>query len=122
MLGFLDLEIGRDVGFDSRAGRLGVPVDQAVTAVRQNPALTARDSAHGEITTIDQPADHARGDAQKPCGPGSRSHWQAAWNVMSLAEEVSSSTGYEMFARIVTKYPTLQPHSCRLCCYNIFLF
>jgi len=34
MLGFLDVESGRDVGFDSCAGRAGVLGDQAVTAVR----------------------------------------------------------------------------------------
>jgi len=70
MLGFLDVDNGRGVGFDSRAGRPCVLGDQAVTAVRPTPRLTARDLAHGEINTIGQPADHARGDAQKPRGPG----------------------------------------------------
>jgi hypothetical protein len=70
MLGFLDVESGWDVGFDSWAGRAGELGGLAVTAVRQNPALIARDPSHGAITTIDQSADHALGDAQMPRGPG----------------------------------------------------
>ncbi len=39
--------------------------DLAVTAVRQNPGLRARNSSHGELTAIDQSTDHrTRGDAQ----------------------------------------------------------
>src|SRR5271166_211766 len=73
MLGFLDVENGRDVGLDSCAGRAGVLGDQAVTAVGQNPGLTARNSSHGELTAIDQSADHrTRRGAQTPRGSGLR--------------------------------------------------
>jgi hypothetical protein len=45
---------------------------QAVTAVGQNPGLTARNPSHGELTAVDQSPDHTRGDAQTPRGPGLR--------------------------------------------------
>jgi len=73
MSGFLDVENGRDVGLDSCAGRAGVLGDQAVTAVGQNPGLTARNSSHDELTAIDESADHrTRGDAQTPRDSGLR--------------------------------------------------
>src|SRR5271157_4483356 len=73
MLGFLDVENGRDVGLDSCAGRAGVLGDQAVTAVRQNPGPTARNPSHGELTAIDQSPDHrTRGDVQTPRDSGLR--------------------------------------------------
>jgi hypothetical protein len=63
MSGFLDVENGRDLGLDSGAGRAGVLGDQVVTALRQNPGLTARNSSHGELTAIDQLPDHrSRGE------------------------------------------------------------
>jgi len=63
MLRFLAVENGRDVGLDSYAGRAGVLGDQTVTAVHQNPGLTARDPVHCELTAIDQRPDHrTRGD------------------------------------------------------------
>ena len=48
-------------------------VTRQVTAVRQNPGLTARNSSHGELTAIDHSADHrTRGDAQTPRDSGLR--------------------------------------------------
>ena len=60
------MENGRDVGLDSCDGWAGVLGDQAVTAVGQNPGLTARNPSHGELTAVDQSPDHTRGDAQTP--------------------------------------------------------
>ena len=73
MLAFLDVENGRDVSLDCGANRVGVLGDMTVIAVRQNPGLTARNSSHGELTAIDQSADHrTRRDAQTPRGSGLR--------------------------------------------------
>ena len=71
MLGLLDVFKGREVGSDSCAGG-GVLGDQAVTAVGQNPGLTARNPSHGELTAVDQSPDHTRGDAQTLRDPGLR--------------------------------------------------
>ena len=54
---------------DCRAGVLG---DQAVTAVGQDPGLTAGNPSHGELTAVDQSPDDMRRDAQTPRGPGLR--------------------------------------------------
>src|SRR5271165_2179999 len=72
MLESLDVENGRNVGLDSRAGWAGVLGDQAVTAVQQKRGLRTRNPSHGELTAVDQSPDHARGDAQAPRDPGLR--------------------------------------------------
>jgi len=72
MMGLLDVINWRDAASaacDCWAGVLG---DQAVNAVGQNPGLTARNQAHGELTASNQSLDHTRGDAQAPRDPGLR--------------------------------------------------
>ena len=71
-MGLLDVFNWRDAASaacDCWAGVLG---DQAVNAVGQNPGLTARNQAHGELTASNQSLDHTRGDAQAPRDPGLR--------------------------------------------------
>ena len=91
VMGLLDVINWRDAALaacDCWAGVLG---DQAVNAVGQNPGLTARNQAHGELTASNQSLDHTRGDAQAPRDPGLRNPWRAVWNFVSPSKELSST-------------------------------
>jgi hypothetical protein len=68
-MGLIDVINWRDAASaacDCWAGVLG---DQAVNAVGQNQGLTARNQAHGELTSSNQSLDHTRGAPRRRAIP-----------------------------------------------------
>ena len=104
MTGFLDVMNWRDAASaacDCWAGVLG---DQGVNAVSQNPGLTARNQAHGELTASNQSLAHTRGDSQAPRDPGLRNPLASSLELREpLKKNCPLLLAYEIFGWLVPK-------------------
>ena len=94
------------------AGGAGVLGDQAVTAVRQNPGLTATNPSHGELSAIDQSADHRQGETPTPRGSGLRNTGEQPGHLNPTKEQASTIRIRDVRA-VRSRNEILRPHSWR---------